>query len=169
MQKRVKPIVYSDKGVVIPPYRANRLLFILEAIVAGVMFIVLVSDFTALSDTKPLQLLAHVLPFLSAVLLGFSFLQNLAVVTIDAEGVTAKGPVTRKRLLWSEIQTMDFILPLGASKRAPKDRTLCFAAEAQKPDRVRTKGRCVLVPLTMAESEQFEAEGLPRCQRWRQQ
>lgn len=169
MRGRVKPIVYSDKGVVIPPYRVNRLLFILEAIVAGVMFIVLVSDFTALSDTKPLQLLAHILLFLSSVLLGFSFLQNLAVVTIDAEGVTAKGPVTRKRLLWSEIQTMDFILPLGSSKRAPKDRTLCFAAEAQKTDRVRTKGRCILVPLTLEESQQFKAEGLPRCQHWRQQ
>ena len=168
MQKRVRPILYSDEQIVIPPYRVNRLLFILEAIIAGIMFILLVSDFTAFSDTKPLHLLTHVLLFLSAVLLGFSFLQNLSVVTIDAEGVTAQGPVTRKRLLWSEIQTIDFTLPLGASKEAPKDRTLCFAAEPQNPDRVRTKGRCVLVPLTMAESEQFEAEGLTRCRNWQQ-
>lgn len=169
MQKRMRPLFYSDEQIVIPPYRFNRVLFILEAVTAGIMLILLVSDFTALSDTKPLQLLAHILLFLSAVLLAFSFLQNLAVVTINAEGVTANGPVTRKRLLWPEIQTMDFVLPLGASKRAPKDRTLCFAAEPQRPGRVRTKGRCILVPLTMEESQTFEAELLPRCQHWRQQ
>ena len=116
MQKRVRPLFYSDEQIVIPPYRFNRVLFILEAVTAGIMLILLVSDFTALSDTKPLQLLAHILLFLSSVLLGFSFLQNLAVVTINAEGVTAKGPVTQKRLRWSEIRTVDFTLPLGASK-----------------------------------------------------
>ena len=168
MQKRVRPLFYSDEQIVIPPYRFNRVLFILEAVTAGIMLILLASDFTAFSDTKPLQLLAHVLLFLSALLLGFSFLQNLAVVRIDEEGVSAKGPVTKKRLLWSEIQTFDVTRPLGASKKAPKDVSLCFAAEPQKPDRVRTKGRCILVPLTREEYEQFQAEGLPRCQRWRQ-
>ena len=168
MRERVKPIAYSDERIVIPPYLGTRMLFFLEAGVAGLTLLLLISDFTAFSDTKPLQLLAHVLLFLSALLLGFSFLQNLAVVRIDEEGVTAKGPVTKKRLLWSEIQTFDVTRPLGASKKAPKDVSLCFAAEPQKPDRVRTKGRCILVPLTREEYEQFQAEGLPRCQRWRQ-
>ena len=97
MQKRVRPILYSDEQIVIPPYRVNRLLFILEAIIAGIMFILLVSDFTAFSDTKPLQLLTHVLLFLSAVLLGFSFLQNLSVVRRRSRAPDPSEPLWRRQ------------------------------------------------------------------------
>ena len=166
-QKRVKSISYSDERIVIPPYRLNRWGGLLGGIGAVVMTAVLVSYLK--EDITPdwLRLLSSGLALLSSLLMCWVFLDNCATVTIDAEGVSKKGPVSRKHLAWTEIRTFDTVLPLGVDTKAPKYLTLCFAVPAQAPDRLRTKGPSILVPMEQEEYRQFEAEGRPRCERWR--
>ena len=170
MRNNTDRITYAEDRIVIRPYRAWRWIWILEAICAALLLTVILSilfDEPASRGRDVPRLVADGLLFVSALMLALSFLRNDVTVTIDAAGVSSRGPVTRKRLLWSEIRTFDVTVPLTLGKKSSTDRTLCFAVEPQEPDRRRTKGPCILVPLNQAEYEAFEREGLPRCERWR--
>ena len=170
MRNNSNRITYAEDRIVIRPYRAWRWIWICEAVCAALLLTVILSIlFTepSLQGRIVTRLVADILLFVSALMIAIAFLRNDVTVTIDADGVSSKGPITRKRLLWSEIRTFDVTVPLSLGKKSSTDRTLCFAVEPQEPDRKRTKGPCILVPLNQAEYEAFEREGRPRCERWR--